>query len=100
MSDDDALGPDMHPLLGFLESTPPVASQDILDQLLERRLDAGSASAGNGELARLLADHGYPRAVWTGVGLWVDLVRVPPLTWPVSVSVTRPVEKTTPRLYF
>jgi hypothetical protein len=55
MSDDDALGPDMHPLLGFLESTPPVASQDILDQLLERRLDAASAPAGNGELASLLA---------------------------------------------
>jgi len=55
MSDDDALGPDMHPLLGFLESAPPVASQDILDQLLERRLDAASASAGYGELASLLA---------------------------------------------
>ena len=55
MSDDDALGPDMHPLLGFLESTPPVASQDILDQLLECRLDAASASAGYGELASLLA---------------------------------------------
>ena len=55
MSDDDVLGPDMHPLLGFLESTPPVASQDLLDQLLERRLDAASAPAGYGELASLLA---------------------------------------------
>ena len=55
MSHDDALGPDMHRLLGFLESTPPVASQDILDQLLERRLDADFAPAGYGELASLLA---------------------------------------------
>jgi hypothetical protein len=29
-----------------------------------------------------LADNGYPKAVWAGVGLWVDLVRVPPSgTW-------------------
>jgi hypothetical protein len=62
MSDDDALGPDMHPLLGFLESAPPVASQDILDQLLERRLDAVSAPAGYGELARLLAAATAPAA--------------------------------------
>ena len=55
MSDDDALGPDMYRLLGFLESTPPVASQDVLDQLLERRLDAAFAPAGYGELASLLA---------------------------------------------
>jgi len=55
MSDDDALWPDMHPLLGFLESTPPVASQDILDRLLERRLVGASAPAGYGELASLLA---------------------------------------------
>jgi hypothetical protein len=34
------------------------------------------------ELTRLLADKGYPRAVWSGVGLWVDMVRVPPSgTW-------------------
>jgi hypothetical protein len=55
MSDDDALGPDMHPLLGFLESMPPVAGQDPLERLLDGRLDPAFAPAGNGELARLLA---------------------------------------------
>jgi hypothetical protein len=55
MSDDDALGPDMHRLLGFLEAAPPVADQDILERLLEGRLDPAEAPAGYGELARLLA---------------------------------------------
>ena len=55
MSDDDALGPDMHPLLGFLESMPPAADQDTLERLLDGRLDAASAPAGYGELASLLA---------------------------------------------
>jgi hypothetical protein len=55
MSDDDALGPDMHPLLGFLESAPPVADQDTLERLLEGRLDPTSAPPGYGGLARLLA---------------------------------------------
>jgi hypothetical protein len=55
MSDDDALGPDMYPLLGFLESTPPVAGQDLLERLLDGRLDPAFAPAGNRELARLLA---------------------------------------------
>jgi hypothetical protein len=54
MSDDDALEPDMHPLLGFLESMP-VAGQDPLERLLDGRLDPALARAGNGELARLLA---------------------------------------------
>ena len=48
--------------------------------LVRERLAAGPARQA--ELARLLADNGYPKAVWTGVGLWVDLVRVPPSgTW-------------------
>jgi Winged helix DNA-binding domain len=34
------------------------------------------------ELVGLLADNGFPRVAWSGVGLWVDLVRVPPSgTW-------------------
>jgi Winged helix DNA-binding domain len=34
------------------------------------------------ELVGLLTDKGYPRAVWNGIGLWVDMVRVPPSgTW-------------------
>ena len=55
MSDDDALGPDMHPLLGFLEPTPPAAGQDTLERLLDGRLDPAEAPAGYGELASLLA---------------------------------------------
>jgi hypothetical protein len=48
--------------------------------LVRERLADGPARQA--ELTRLLADHGYPKAVWTGVGLWVDLVRVPPSgTW-------------------
>jgi hypothetical protein len=48
--------------------------------LVTERLTGGPARQA--ELIRLLTDHGYPRAVWTGVGLWVDMVRVPPSgTW-------------------
>lgn len=48
--------------------------------LVRERLKAGPARQA--ELTRLLADQGYPKAVWTGVGLWVDMVRVPPSgTW-------------------
>jgi hypothetical protein len=62
MSDDDALGADMHPLLGFLEAGPPVADQDVLDRLLDGRLDAESAPPGYGGLARLLAAATAPAA--------------------------------------
>ena len=62
MSDDDALGPDMHPLLGFLESAPSVADQDMLERLLEGRLDPASAPPGYGGLARLLAAATAPAA--------------------------------------
>jgi hypothetical protein len=48
--------------------------------LVRERLKAGPARQA--ELAGLLAERGYPKAVWTGVGLWVDMVRVPPSgTW-------------------
>ena len=48
--------------------------------LVRGRLAAGPARQA--ELARLLADKGFPKAVWTGVGLWLDMVRVPPSgTW-------------------
>ena len=62
MSDDDALGADMHPLLGFLEAVPPVADQDTLERLLDGRLDPGSAPPGYGGLARLLAAAAAPAA--------------------------------------
>ena len=55
MSDDDALGPDMHRPLGFLDAALSADDQDLLDRLLDRRLDPTSAPSGNGGLARLLA---------------------------------------------
>jgi hypothetical protein len=34
------------------------------------------------ELVSLLADNGFPKVAWSGAGLWLDLVRVPPSgTW-------------------
>jgi hypothetical protein len=48
--------------------------------LVRERLAAGPARQA--ELIRLLTDRGFPRAMWTGVGLFVDMVRVPPSgTW-------------------
>jgi hypothetical protein len=48
--------------------------------LVRERLAAGPARQA--ELAGLLADRGFPKAVWIGVGLWVDMIRVPPSgTW-------------------
>jgi hypothetical protein len=55
MTEDSALGPDMHPPLGFPEAALPAADQDLLEQLLEGRLDPASAPPGYGGLARLLA---------------------------------------------
>jgi hypothetical protein len=62
MSDDDALGPDMHPRLGFLAAAPPATDQDILERLLDGRLDPAEAPAGYGELARLVAAVSAPAA--------------------------------------
>jgi hypothetical protein len=44
----------MHRPLGFLEAAP-AADQDLLDRLLDGRLDSGSVPPGYGGLARLLA---------------------------------------------
>jgi hypothetical protein len=55
MSDDSALGADMHPPLGLPEAALPAADQDPLEQLLEGRLDPASAPPGYGGLVRLLA---------------------------------------------
>jgi hypothetical protein len=46
MTDDDALGTDMHRLPGPLEAAVPAAAQDLLDRLLDGRLDPVSASPG------------------------------------------------------
>jgi hypothetical protein len=53
-----ALGVDMHRSLGFLKA----ADQDLLDRLLDGRLDPASAPPGYGRLARLLAAATAPAA--------------------------------------
>jgi hypothetical protein len=62
MSDDDALRADMHRLLGPLEAAPPVADQDILERLLEGRVDPASAPPHYRRLTRLLAAVTAPAA--------------------------------------
>src|SRR5215207_1483119 len=62
MSDDGALGLEMHPLLGSLEAAPPAADQDALERLLDGRLGPGSAPPGYGGLARLLTAAAAPAA--------------------------------------
>jgi hypothetical protein len=62
MSDDGALGVDMHRPLGPLEAASPVADQDLLERLLEGRLDPAWAPPGYGRLARLLAAVTAPAA--------------------------------------
>jgi len=62
MSDDDALGADMHRLLGPLEPTSPGEDQNILDWLVDGQLDPESAPPGYGGLARLLAAATAPAA--------------------------------------
>jgi hypothetical protein len=52
----------MHRPLGFLQPTPPPADQDILERMLDGRLDPGSAPPGYGKLARLLAAAAAPAA--------------------------------------
>jgi hypothetical protein len=62
MNDRDALVADMHGPLGPPEAVPPIADQDILERLLEGRLDPASAPPGYGRLARLLAAMTAPAA--------------------------------------
>jgi Winged helix DNA-binding domain len=53
---------------------------DAVAALLRRRLAAGPRRQA--ELVSLLAAEGYPAVAWSGAGLWLDLVRVPPAgTW-------------------
>jgi hypothetical protein len=61
MRDGNGLGADMHRLLGPLEASPP-ADQDILERLLEGRIDPASAPPGYGGLARVLAAATAPAA--------------------------------------
>jgi hypothetical protein len=62
MSDDDALAADMHRLLGPLEPAPPADDQNIMERLLDGRLDPVSTPPGYGGLARLLAAATAPAA--------------------------------------
>jgi hypothetical protein len=53
---------------------------DAVAALLRKHLAAGPRRQG--ELASLLAAEGFPAAAWSGAGLWLDMVRVPPSgTW-------------------
>jgi hypothetical protein len=61
MRDGNGLGADMHRLLGPLEASPPT-DQDILERLLEGRLDPASAPPGYGALVRVLAAATAPAA--------------------------------------
>jgi len=45
----------MHRPLGFPKAAPPAADQDLLERLLDGRLEPASAPPGYGRLARLLA---------------------------------------------
>src|SRR5713226_9104356 len=48
--------------------------------IFREELAAGPRRAG--ELKELLARRGIPAVAWSGIGLWVDMVRVPPsVTW-------------------
>jgi hypothetical protein len=53
---------------------------DKVAALLRGRLAGGPRRQA--ELAALLAEEGFPAVAWSGAGLWLDLVRVPPSgTW-------------------
>ena len=53
---------------------------DAAAAVIRKPLEAGPQRAG--DLKELLSGRGFPRATWTGVGIWVDMVRVPPSgTW-------------------
>jgi hypothetical protein len=53
---------------------------DAIAERVRKHLSAGPRRAS--ELKELLASEGIPAAAWSGLGLWIDLVRVPPSgTW-------------------
>jgi hypothetical protein len=56
------------------------AGMEAVARRLRRHLASGPIRGP--ELAELLAADGFPPAAWSGAGLWVDMVRVPPSgTW-------------------
>ncbi|MGH2699028.1 MAG: winged helix DNA-binding domain-containing protein, partial [Actinomycetota bacterium] len=48
--------------------------------LLRKHLEAGPLRQA--ELVKIITDAGFPRMAWSGAGLWLDMVRLPPSgTW-------------------
>ena len=62
MRGDGALGAEMHPLPGPLEAASPVAGHDVLERLLDGRVNPASVPAGYGQVAKLLASAAAPAA--------------------------------------
>jgi hypothetical protein len=62
MRGDDAFEADMRRPLGFPKAALPAVDQDLLERLLDGRLDPASAPPGYGGLARLLAAATAPAA--------------------------------------
>jgi hypothetical protein len=98
MSDHGALGTDMHPLLWSLEAAPPADDQDLLERLLDGRLDPASAPPGYAGLARLLAAAAAPTAPQELAGAQLvmatfaaELRSHPPILSPRRTAVTRKV---------
>jgi hypothetical protein len=98
MSDHGALGTDMHPLLGSLEAAPPADDQDLLERLLDGRLDPASAPPGYAGLARLLAAAAAPAAPQeladaqlVMAAFAAELRSHPPILSPRRTAVTRKV---------
>jgi hypothetical protein len=59
---------------------PEAADMEALAGLVRKHLADGPRRQA--ELAEAIVAEGYPKPWWNGVGLWVDLVRVPPSgTW-------------------
>ncbi len=58
----------------------PNLNMEGVVRVVRQRLATGPARAS--ELKTLLTSNGIPPIVWSGLGLWVDMVRVPPSgTW-------------------
>jgi hypothetical protein len=98
MSDQDALGADMHPLPGSLAGGPPAGDQDTLERLLDGPIDPGSVPPGYGGLARLLAAATAPAAAeelageQRALGEFTAVMRsTPPTRSPRRTAVARKV---------
>jgi hypothetical protein len=91
MNDRDALVADMHGPLGPPEAVPPIADQDILERLLEGRLDlrrprrlrpAGQAAGGDDRPGRSRGMAGEQQAMATLATVLPSTPRPSPLGGP------------------